>query len=128
MSDVKAQVVDLRTDVVALCPTEQAAYRLCINQALVPVDQEGLAEHWNISKGALNKMLNCDKGSRKRYMPRFMQAELQQICGNRAIDQWADLYAKGMLNCQRTVVDRKAELLAELKRLEQETEKLGGVL
>lgn len=128
MGCVSSQLIELQGEAIQACDSEQSAMRLCVNRAIPFRKQADIAELLDIPRAIFNRMLNAGHHDQPRYMPRVMQVKLQQICGNRAIDQWADLYAKGMLNCQRTVLDRKAELLAELKRLEQETEKLGGVL
>lgn len=120
------QLIDLPLDLLTRCDTEQAAFRECILRSRVRFNQEDLAEELGMSKGSLNTILNSDCGKRVRTLSRTNQIKLQQICGNRAIDQWADLYAKGMLNSQRTVQDREAALLQELAKLREETEKLRG--
>lgn len=117
MGAISTQVVDLPSDWVASCDTEQAAFRLCIANHPAKLHQGDIAELLGESRANLNTILNSDYNKRKRTLSRVKQIELQKICQNRAIDQWADLYAKGMLNCQRTVTDRKAELLAELAEL-----------
>ena len=118
------QLVDLPIDFVSRCDTEQAAFRECILRSRVRFNQEDLAAELGMTKGSFNTILNSDCGKRVRTLSRTNQIKLQQICGNRAIDQWADLYAKGMLNCQRTVQDREAALLEELAKLRAETNKL----
>ena len=127
LASVSSEIVSLPANIVAMCDTEQAAFRLCINRARVQVSQEDIVGHLGLTKGAFNTILNSDHNHRPRYMPRQMQNALQRLCCNRAIDQWGELEMQGMLNRQRTVVDRKAELLAELARLDAETERLGGV-
>jgi len=124
LGNVATEIIDLPANIVAMCSTEQAAFRLCINQSRIPLSQESIAEHLGLTKGAFNTILNSDHNSRARYLPRVLQNELQRLCRNRAIDQWGELEMKGLLNCQRSIVDRKAELLAELARLDEATQKL----
>ena len=123
-SAVSTQLVDLQANAIAACETEQEAMRLCVARAVPYRNQPDIAELIGVDKSVLNRMLNADHHAQPRHMSRVLQIKLQQVCGNRAVDQWADLYAQGMLNCQRTVEDRKAELLAELENLGVETERL----
>lgn len=127
-SAVPSQLADIQANAIAACETEQEALRLCVARANPYRNQSDIAELIGVDKSVLNRMLNADHHDQPRYMSRVLQIKLQQICGNRAVDQWADLYAQGMLNCQRTVADRKAELLAELEKLETQTDSLKGVL
>lgn len=128
ISVLPSQLADIQANAVAACETEQEALRLCVARANPYRSQSDIAELIGVDKSVLNRMLNADHHDQPRHMSRVLQIKLQQICGNRAVDQWADLYAKGMLNCQRTVADREAELLAELDRLREARDKLGGVL
>jgi len=124
LGEYNTEVVDLPTNIVAMCDTEQAAFRLCVSKSKSPLSQEEIAEELGMTKGGFNTILNSDHNKRPRYLPRVKQIHLQQLCQNRAIDQWADLYEKGMLNCQRTLDDelqelerRRAELLAAKQRM-----------
>ena len=119
MGAIDSKMVPVDSRLVAMCDTEQAAFRLCVNQARVRRTQESIAELMGMTKGALNTVLNSDQSERKRHMSRVQQISLQRICGNTAIDQWADLYEKGLLDCQRDVDDELARLEAEVARLRE---------
>lgn len=119
MGEISSEIKDVDLTLVRLCKTEQAAMRLCINKSRVFRTQRDLAALLDMSVGTLNTILNSDHGDRKRHMSRVGQINLQKLCGNRAIDQWAEMYGRGLLNHQETVEQRKAELRAELARLEE---------
>lgn len=104
-------------DLVAHCNTEQEAFRLCVRHSRHYMPHESIAEHLDISTGAFSRMLTADKAKQELKMSRVQQIKLQQVCQNKVIDQWADLYDKGMLNCQRAVEDEEADLLAKLDAL-----------
>lgn len=111
------EIRSLDTKHVAMCRTEQEAMRLCIRRSRVYRTQEHLAEALGMNKGTLNTILNSDNNARPRYLPRVKQVDLQKLCGNRAIDQWAEMYEKGLLNCQRTKAEEIAELEQKLAQL-----------
>jgi len=117
MGCISSEVREMPYEEIAHLPTEQAAFRYCIRYAIVHRTQANIADLLGVSTGDLNCMLNADQNNRPRYMSRTRQIELQRICGNAAIDQWADLYAKGLLVCQKSVERRLAELDAERSQL-----------
>lgn len=123
-SEIPKQLAEIQANAVSACENEQEAMRLCVARANPYRSQSDIAELIGVDKSVLNRMLNADHHHQPRHMGRELQIKLQQVCGNRAVDQWAELYARGALNCQRTVDDRKAELLAELERLEQQTDRM----
>lgn len=82
------------------CRTEQQAMRLCKDKSYTRMTDDDLAEVLGMTRGALNTILNSDRNKRPRYMPRTKQICMQRVCGNRAIDQWAELYEKGQLQYQ----------------------------
>ncbi len=104
-------------DLIAHCNTEQEAFRLCVRHSRHYTTHEALAEHIGVSAGSFTRMLNADQHKQELKMSRVQQIKLQQACQNKVIDQWADLYDKGMLNCQRAVEDEEADLLAKLDAL-----------
>ena len=118
LAEMTKELKRLDDRLVSKCCTEQAAFRLCINQAPSYYTQQFLADELGVTKGALNMILNSDMTDRPRHLPRRKQEDLQAICRNTAIDQWAALYRTGSLDCQKTKTDRKAELLKELAELE----------
>lgn len=126
VGNVSAEITLVQSTIVAMCDTEQAAIRLCLNQSKAPITQETAADHLGMTKGAFNTILNSDQNNRPRFLPLFKVNQLQRLCRNKAVTQWMDMEMQGLLNRQRSVVDRKAELLAELERLEAQTEKLNG--
>lgn len=101
---------ELRLSDIAHLTTEQAAFRFCIQCSRVHHTQEDLADMMETSKGELNCMLNADSNKRPKYMSRTRQIKLQRICGNTAIDQWAELYANNLLICQREAVQEALQL------------------
>lgn len=119
IGEISNEIISLDWSLVRLCKTEQEAMRLCIDKSRVRRKQEDIAELLGMNRSSLNTILNADHNTRARYMSRLKQIELQKLCGNRAIDQWAEMYAKGLLNHQTSTEQRKAELLAELRELEQ---------
>lgn len=118
LQEVKTDMQHVDERLVRQCRTEQEAMRLCIRVSRVFRSQESIAESLGMKKGSLNTILNSDQSDRRRHMSRVDQVELQRLCGNRAVDQWARLYEQGLLNHQLTKAQRKAELLEELHALE----------
>lgn len=118
LGEITNELKHIDDKLVAMCDTEQAAMRLCRKEARVHYTDEILADKLNTTKGTLNTILNSDMNKRTRHMSRAMQVRFQQVLGNTAVDQWAELYGRGLLNFQRTTDDRRAELLAELAALE----------
>ena len=110
---IKQEVRDLPWDLIAKCSTEQAAMRVCVSQSKIPYTHDEIAEYLDCKRCEVTAMLNADKNRRKKWMCRTRQVRLQQLCGNRAIDQWAEMFAKGMLICQRSVDE-------QLEKLEKE--------
>lgn len=119
LGDVTQRLRELDHRLVALCGTEQAAFRLCVQQSNVYYPQAALAEHMGMNVADLNCCLNADQNDRPKYLSRTRQINLRRICGNRAVDQWADLYERGMLACQTSREAKIAELRAQLRELEQ---------
>lgn len=120
MGLISTDTVDLPAKSIACCDTEQAAIRMCIRHHKAGWHQDKIAEAIpGLTPDALTKMVRTDsylkQGKNKacRWMSRTMQMALQQECGNNAIDQWADMCKRGLLNCQRTVDQRLQELEAE---------------
>lgn len=116
---ISTEVVDLPSDLVARCDSEQAAMRLCIRKSRVPYTQDKVADILGLTKGGLNTILNSDYNERTRNMDAKRRNQLQRICGNRAINQWLDLELRGLLDCQRGLEQVEAELeakLAEVRR------------
>lgn len=110
--------------VIKHCRTEQAAMRLCKDKSYAKYTDEDIADELGMTRASLNTILNADRpNGRSRTMSRVQQIKMQRFCGNRAIDQWAELYEKGMLHCQQSDKQLKIEALranfeAELQRLE----------
>ncbi len=104
------------------CATEQAAMRLCKSKSYAHYTDDDIADALGMNRASLNTILNSDgpKG-RPRYMPRTLQVKMQKFCGNRAIDQWAEMYEKGLLQCQKSDKEQKREALQqEYERLLKE--------
>jgi len=123
MGCISSEVREMPYEEIAHLPTEQAAFRYCIRYARVHRTQRVVAELLSvgekkiISTGELNCMLNADNNDRPKYMSRTRQIKLQKICGNTAIDQWAELYSKGLLVCQKSVDQRLKEIELERAQL-----------
>ena len=120
LGEVTRELRELDARLVACCDTEQRAFHLCIDKSTVYRSQGNIADLIGMCKSDLNCALNADINHRPKYLSRTRQIKLQQICGNRAIDQWASLYEKGLLNCQKSKESRKEELLRELRAIESE--------
>ena len=115
---------DIRTvdpSLVAKCNTEQEAMRLCRRLSKTHYSDESLADLLGVSKGHLNQLLNADLNKRRRHTSRDLGNKLQRICGNRALNQWADMELDGLLEKQRSKTDRLRELEAELALLKAGT-------
>lgn len=124
LTNEKREPKQVVASIVARCATEQDAFRLCISESRVYRTHSQIAELLGLIKkdgtgdsGRLSRMLNGDKSSQPLYMSRTLQIRLQEVCENTAIDQWAEMYRLGVLNCQRSECDREEELLAELSAL-----------
>tara|TARA_R100000951_G_scaffold115414_1_gene123429 strand:- start:1483 stop:1869 length:387 start_codon:yes stop_codon:yes gene_type:complete len=117
MGCIDNEMREMPYEQIAYLPTEQAAFRYCLRHSRVYRTQSQVAECLGVHTGDLNCMLNADHNKRPKYMSRVRQIKLQKICGNTAIDQWAKLYTKGLLVCQRSVDQRLAELEEERAQL-----------
>lgn len=113
----------LPDDLVACCDNWQDAVMLCMEKATVRRTRAAWAEFLGYeTEGALSTILNSGRrkdGKRRRLMDPDLFEPLQQEAGNRAIDDYFELKKLGRLNHQR-VHNRKAELLEELKQIEQQ--------
>lgn len=126
MGSARGGYAEVPDHLISRCKTEQEAMRLTMNQSRHYWDFEKLAfklglvtKHGKGDKGTLNKMLNCDRSDRNRFMSRVMQVEFQRLCGNRSLDRWADMYDEGGLDHQnRTTLAQR--LREEADRLEAE--------
>lgn len=119
MGLVNSERANLPWEHIACCDTAQAAMRMCIRRAKVYRTRENLADALNVNKSHFNTMLSSDSGKRVRNMPLDLIEDLQDLCGNNAINQWQQLYRTRALNCQKSKESRKAELLRELEQLEK---------
>lgn len=118
LADVTERLRAVDDKLVALCDTEQRAFHLCVDLARPRKSQAELAEALGMSEADFNCCLNADINNRPKYLSRTRQIALQRVCGNTAIDQWADLYSRGMLVCQRDRAQEIAELRERLEKLE----------
>ena len=110
---------------VACCAMESDAINLCLKHAHVYRSHRewaliiGLVTRGgDPDESAFSRVINAGRNKKPRYLPLHKYRLIQQVAGNRAIEQWAELYEKGELNCQRSVEDQKAELRAKLAALE----------
>ena len=118
------EVKDLPWDVVAKHKTIQSAYRLCINQQRIYRTQDDLADLLGMkSRAQLNAIINSDRADQERHLGRVREIELQKLCGNRAIDQWAKLFEQEQLDCQRSLEERRKELTKALELLDRQIER-----
>lgn len=120
MGAVTGEVKNLPWNEVAMCRTECDAMKLCMRQARVRMSDECWAESIGLvtSKGAVDKsafsrVINADTNNKPRHLKFSQYKLLQKIAGNRAIEQWYELWESGQLNCQK-VDDEEARLLARL--------------
>lgn len=111
-------------DLVKLCDTEYAAFRLCRRQSPVHFNDGDLAELLGMSRAKLNTILNSDMNERHIKLSRAEQVKLQQICKNTAVDQWAEMLDKGLLNCQRS--DREIQIEKIKQEYQQKLMELGA--
>ena len=118
LADVTENLRAVDSKLVSLCDTEQRAFHLCVDMARPRRSQAEIAEALGMSKSDLNCCLNADINNRPKYLSRTRQMALQHVCGNTAIDQWADLHERGMLACQRDQAEEIAELKERLEFLE----------
>jgi len=115
---------ELDWSLVKLCKTEQEAMRLCIRKSpRYCSSQRDLSIDLGFkSSSALNSILSSDYAKRVRNMSRTMQIKLQRLCGNKALDQWAEMYSKGLLISQRsdtqeTIYALKEQLIEQIALL-----------
>jgi len=104
-------------NLVRQCKNEQDAYKLCLSLSPVYRTQGDIADILGISRTQFNKALNADSRGRRQSLMITAIVDLQRLCCNTAVRQWEDMYAEGLLDCQRKPEDREAELLAELAEL-----------
>lgn len=123
IGEINNEIKELPWDLVAKCKTVQGAYRLCINQQRVYRTQEDISELLGMKKrSALNAILNSDQSAQERHLGRVREIKLQKICNNKAIDQWASLFERGLLDCQKSLEQKRADLLAALTVLDNQLE------
>jgi len=112
------EVRDLPSDLVAKCRNWQQAVALCMNSSRVRRTQRNWADLLGVSAGTLNTILNSDKAERERHLPLDWIPEIENMAGNRAIEQYLEMRRLGMLDCQRSVEDEKSALRTRLAQLE----------
>lgn len=118
LGEINTQRVDVPWDEVSMCETVQQAYWLCMKHSRVKRTQDNWADLLGFkSRGALNNVLNSDQTKLVRHLGRVREIELQRLACNNAIEQWADLYQKGMLNCQKSKDDEIQQLEQRLQQL-----------
>ena len=112
------EVRDLPADLVAKCRNWQQAVALCVNSSRVKRTQRSWADLMGVSAGTWNTILNSDRAGRERHLPLDWVPEIQNLAGNRAIEQYLTMRRLGLLDCQRSVEDEKAALRLRLAQLE----------
>lgn len=104
---------------IARLKTEQAAMRFCMSRSKVKYTDEEYAKQLGMSRGHFNTIINSDHSDRVRNMSRVNQELLQLICQNTAIDQWASLCRRGLLDHQRSHEQQLSDAHEEVARLEE---------
>ena len=118
LGQTNAPIREIPSETVACWTTEQEAYRHCCLAHPAKLSQEKIAERIGLKRGNFNTVLNSDAPGRvTRSLLLAQLKDLQKECRCYCIDQWADMYDKGLLNHQRTTTDREAILLAELAEI-----------
>lgn len=128
LGQVKMPPIEVPDSAIKGCKTEEAAHRLCMERARPRLSYDRLSEALTesgipMTKGRLNKIFNADYAQDKPARSwRTLQVHVQQICNNRVIDRWAELYEQRELYCQMS----EAELAVreELAELNQRTNEL----
>ncbi len=126
LGDVSAKITEIPWNEIAMCDTEQAAYRTCVRNDRCHRSHENIVKALNdlpefaeMTPATFSRILNSDyHKERPRHAGRTFQIALQQICGNEAIEQWADLFKRGQLMCQRNKETEIEALRARLAELE----------
>ncbi|MBN49959.1 MAG: hypothetical protein CMN85_10490 [Spongiibacteraceae bacterium] len=126
IAEISTEIVDLPYKDVVRCSHWAQAMRLCMKYSRTSRDDESWAHILGMTRGAFNTLVNQDKRltstgepRRKRNLDIDLLADFQNACGNRGMQQYLELRAKGLLDCQRSIEARKAELLRELRDIEQ---------
>ncbi len=114
---ITAHMMDLPAGHVAQQPTFQAALRLSINRSRVAYDNGTLADLIGIDRSSFQCMLNADQSDRYRAFPPEKLYLLEREIGNNGPSQWLEMCKKGLLDCQKSVDDKEAELLEQLAAL-----------
>lgn len=98
-------------ELVSLCKNRLDAIRLCVH--LSGYSNETLCELLGIDRGHWTRMMQG-----RAYFPDTKSIDLMTVCGNLAPMQY-EAFAMGYVLSQDAKESRKAELLAELKKLEE---------
>ena len=118
MGCIDSQITDLPFSHVAQQPTFQAALRLCVSRSRVTYDNGTLADLIDMDRSSFQCMLNADQSDRYRAFPPEKLFRLEQATGNNGPSQWLEMQRKGLLDCQKTVDEKMAELVEQMNALE----------
>jgi hypothetical protein len=121
MGAVSGEVKNLPWRDVAMCRSECDAIKMCMKMARVRMSDESWADaiglvHKTTGKpdaSAFSRMINADTNNKPRFLSFSQYKLIQKVAGNRAIEQWYELWESGELDCQK-MDDEEAALLAKL--------------
>lgn len=120
---VPGGIKDVPADVIRQCRNYQDALKVAIAHAPDDLTWDEVGSRLGYDSGQWSRILNCDlaKGGKgARYMNPAKYEEFGHIVKNNGLYKYFVMEALGLLNRQRQDVRaRKAELLEELKKLEQ---------
>lgn len=117
LGELTNELKEIEPRFVAMCDSHPQAVRLCMDKSRVKRTQDDWADVIGMNRSQFKQCISTSK-ERTKNLPAEREEQLQMAAGNLAISQWRKMYRMGLLNCQRSKEDRKAELLAELAKLD----------
>ena len=82
---------DIPAEFLLHCRTYQDALRIGIKFSLSRLDECRVAERMGMSKGHLNKIINCDlleAGPKRKMMSEYQMEQFEEVVGNNALSKY----------------------------------------
>ena len=99
---------DIPAEFLLHCRTYQDALRIGIKFSLSRLDECRVAERMGMSKGHLNKIINCDlleAGPKRKMMSEYQMEQFEEVVGNNALSKYWVLKFERLLDHQREQID-----------------------
>lgn len=99
---------DIPAEFLLHCRTYQDALRIGIKFSIGRLDECRVAERLDMSKGHLNKIINCNlsvPGPKRKMMSEPQMDQFEEVVGNNALSKYWALKSERLLDHQREPID-----------------------